>query len=91
MERASFAEAGCLLLRPIGAQGVLALRWKLTTQQLHSLATAERAIGKTIHVGRAQGLKTAHELLTVPTWGMPAIPIGKANVTEEILKSGVDK
>lgn len=69
---------GHVCLRPLGAQGVLALRWRLTTQRLRVLAEAESKLNTPIHKGRAQGLRAAHELLTLPAWTLPPIRLTKA-------------
>lgn len=64
---------GHVCLRPMGAQAVLSLRWRQTVQRLKIMAEAETKLGKPIQVGRAQGMRMAHEWLSLPSWTLPPI------------------
>ncbi len=66
---------GHVCLRPMGAQAVLSLRWRQTVQRLKVMAEAETKMGKPIQVGRAQGMRMAHEWLSLPAWTLPPIKL----------------
>lgn len=62
-----------VLLRPLGMQGVLALRFRLVTTRLKALAKEEQKIKGERHKGRVDALAMALELLAAPAWGMPPV------------------
>lgn len=67
--------AAHVILRPLGAPGVLALRWRQTVQRLKVLAEAETRLDRPIHNGRAQGMRMAHEWLSLPAWTLPPLKL----------------
>jgi len=65
---------GTVVMRPFGAQAVLALRWHRAvdiTTRLASMCTDKK------QKGRKEGLQTASELLKAPTWLLSPLPLPK--------------
>ncbi len=64
-----------VVLRPVGRQATLALRLRAVSARLQALAGIEEKLAtrypKEAHLGRAQGLNVAYELLTGPSWTLP--------------------
>jgi hypothetical protein len=58
-------QPGTVVLRPFGSQAVLALRWNRSTELLKHMV---KLCPEKKHQGRKEGLLSALELLTAPSW-----------------------
>ncbi len=75
---------GAKVMRPYGETGVTMMRMHYAISQFRSMSAYEQSMGMSksgknvterLHLGRAQGLGTAAETLTCPTWALPAIKL----------------
>ncbi len=86
-------KGGVVIMRPFGSQAVLALRMRSVQGWLKNLAAMEKQYAKSkgkkgsVHLGRTEGLSLACEMLTSPSWALPAVTVDASVVKSDEKRS----